>query len=368
MQHRPTPLDLLRANQDLDGIPDCGTASSTASWPSLPRTPAGASEVYGPETVLESPRSNGPLWLPETVFPASREYVPREEGSPWVRKENYLRYDVPPRLGDNRLPAVAYFQEWQSVLGSIPPLPETVTTPRSPVVGDLNPTYLDRILAWEQGVQSDTFGDAGYLGLTDEGFSGMQLPVTDTYLDTAFKEALVVEPSSSQGPRRDRIEIERGAAVVVEPRSQAPGVADNGVAPHRPQIKLPSAIHNATAPGYSAVQKDLIEVSSGTNLVPTANLTPIAQARRRSKRRRVDKPATPYVCTPCTEAEGIVVSFNCPKDLKRHERTTKAHNARVVEYCPCGKGVTRKDAMALHQKHCPGYKLRAGGAAAGFKD
>jgi len=362
-------LDLLKGSPDLDSFPDCGTASSTASWASLPRTPAGASEVYGPDTVLESPSSNGPLWLPDTVFPASREYVPREEGSPWVTKEKYLRYDVPPGLGDNRLPEVAYLQDWQPVLGSIPPLPETVTTPRSPVVGDPNPTDLDWILAWGQGVQSDTFGDVGGLGLTDEDFSGMQLPVTDTYLDTAFKEALVVEPSSSQhgeAPRRD-IEIERGAAVVVEPGSQAPGVADNGVAPRLPQLKFPSAIHNATAPGYSAVQKDLIEVSSGTNLVPTANLTPIAQARRRSRRRRADQPATEYVCTRCTEAEGIIVSFNCRKDLKRHKRTTKAHNACIVEYCSCGKGVTRKDAMALHRKYCPGNKLRAGGAAAGFE-
>jgi hypothetical protein len=55
-------------------------------------------------------------------------------------------------------------------------------------------------------------------------------------------------------------------AAVVEPGSQAPGVAVNGVALRLPHIKLPSDAQDATASG-SPLQKILNEVSAGANLM-----------------------------------------------------------------------------------------------------
>ena len=147
----------------------------------------------------------------------------------------------------------------------------------------------------------------------------------------------------------------------------APGVAENGLALPPPPLKLPSAIHGATALGFPAVQKDLTEVSSGTNLIPTANVTFNAQERRRRRERSAVKPkakpkpklksVTEFVCEECTSKLGWTVSFNCKKDLRRHQATTKAHGARNVAYCSCGKGVTRKDAMKSHRHGCKGHTL-----------
>jgi hypothetical protein len=132
-------------------------------------------------------------------------------------------------------------------------------------------------------------------------------------------------------------------------------------------LKLPSAIHSTTALEYPAVQKDSIEVSSGTNLIPTVDdVTFDVQGRRRRKGRqqqpgkptKVIKPAaSSFVCEECTLAKGSRVSFNCRKDLMRHRATTKAHGAHMVLFCSCGKGVTRRDAMKLHRRWCNGHTL-----------
>ena len=55
-------------------------------------------------------------------------------------------------------------------------------------------------------------------------------------------------------------------AAVANPGSQTPGVAVNGMARRRPQLKLPSDIQGATASG-SHHQKVLNEVSAGTSLM-----------------------------------------------------------------------------------------------------
>jgi len=154
---------------------------------------------------------------------------------------------------------------------------------------------------------------------------------------------------------------------VAEPGCYAPGVAENGVAPRPPHVKLSSATHCATALGFPAVQKDLAEVGSGTNLIPTANVTFNSQERRHRRGRSAVKPkakpkpklkpVTNFICEDCTSARGTMVGFNCQKDLKRHRATTKAHGARLVLKCSCGKGVTRKDAMRLHHRWCKGHTL-----------
>ncbi|KAI0301386.1 hypothetical protein BC826DRAFT_1173205 [Russula brevipes] len=135
---------------------------------------------------------------------------------------------------------------------------------------------------------------------------------------------------------------ERGAAVAAEPGADPPGVADTGVAPRLPPFKLPSAVQSATVPGCLAKQKNLNEFGAGTNLVPA----------RRPRRRFSCKKATEFVCEECTALQGRVVFFNCKKDLKRHKLSTKAHNARIVAYCECGKGATRIDGLKVHRKRC----------------
>jgi hypothetical protein len=203
--------------------------------------------------------------------------------------------------------------------------------------------------AWGQGVAEA----AERLG---EVLSTTSLPATDAYLYNAFEALGVDSQSTLLHPGR----VERGAMAVAsggsELGSQAPAVADNGVAPRGPLLKLPSPILGATAHGFPE-KEDLIEVSPGTNLVPAANATLNARARRRRTMRSrgsgsVDKPETRFKCEKCTDAVGFPVCFNCPKDLGRHQRTTKAHNASAVWRCECGRTGTRKDAWKSHRKHC----------------
>jgi len=311
---------------------------------SLPRTPE--NPMYGGYTWYnpESPSTDDQLWLPDAVLASSQKYVPGKERLTRVRKENrFAPYGVSPGLRGDRLPKATH----------IPDL--------SPVTGSM--------FAWGQGVEGftcdlpfDTYGE-GYLGQV---LSGTPLLATDACLGAGAMS----EDASQYGedPSQDnQIEpiVEHGVTVA-EPESHAPQVAGNGVAPRLPQIGLPSAIHCATALGFPAAQKDLVEVSSGTNLIPTANVTFNAQERRRSRGRWVVKPKakpkrkksdTEFVCEECTSARGWTVSFNCKKDLRRHQTTTKAHGAPFVLKCSCGTGVTRKDQMRLHQRSCKRHTL-----------
>jgi hypothetical protein len=142
-------------------------------------------------------------------------------------------------------------------------------------------------------------------------------------------------------------------AAVAEPGCKTPGIANNGVALRLPPTKLPSENPSAVAPGCY-LQRALTEVSAGSTT--SRAVTEVPGKRRPSTRRagvrpRVDKP-NEFECERCTKAQGFIVSFTCPKDLRRHMETTKAHNARAVAYCSCGKSVTRRDAMRSHRRHC----------------
>ena len=279
------------------------------------------------------------------------EYVPVER-LPRTRKPNrFMPYGVPPRLSGGRLPEATYDPDLSPVAGSMP--------------------------EWGLGVEGytwdpplETYGE-GYL---EQVLSGKPLLATDACLDPIFEDSSQYGDDLRPDNRFDPI-VERGVPVA-EPGCHHPGVAENGVAPPSPQLKLTSAIHRATALGFHAVQQDLTEASSGTNLIPTANVTSNAQERRRSRGRWAGKtkakakpkpkpkPMTEFVCEECTLARGVTVSYNCAKDLKRHKRTTKAHAARNVLFCSCGKGVTRMDAMKLHHRWCDGHTLKR--AAAGL--
>lgn len=236
-------------------------------------------------------------------------------------------------------------------------LPEAIhIADSSPVTGSK--------FAWGRGVEGftcdprvDTY-DERYLAQV---LSGTPLLATDACLDVTSEDT----SQYGEDPSRDN-QIEEHGFPVAEP-GYPPGVAENSVAPRLPQTELPSAIHCATAHGFSAVQKDSFEVSSGTNLIPTAHVTFNSQERRRLRGRSAVKPkakpkpklkpVTEFVCGECTSARGSIVSFNCQKDLRRHKATTKAHGARLVLKCSCGKGVTRKDAMRLHHRWCKGHTL-----------
>ena len=291
---------------------------------SLPRTPENPAWGSGRYTWYnhESP-SPDELWLPDAVPAGSQEYV-----SPGLRGNGLLKATHIPDL--------------------------------SPITGSM--------FAWGQGVEGftcdprfDTYGE-GYLRQV---LSGTPLLATDACLDAMSEDAT----QYGEDPSRDnQIEIEP----IVEHRvpvaeCHAPGVAENGVAPRLPHVRLPSAIHCATALGFLAAQKDLVEVSSGTNLIPTANVTFNAQERRSRRGRPAGKPkakpkpklkrVTEFVCEKCTSELGWTVSFNCNKDLRRHKATTKAHGAPIVLKCSCGTGVTRKDQMRLHHHSCTGHTL-----------
>jgi len=334
--HRPSRLNLIPYSRDSD--PGCMTSSSTISMASLPRTPE--NPVYGRYAWYnpESPSTDDQLWPPDAVLAGSQEYVPGKERLTRVRKENrFMPYEVSPGLRGDRLPKATH----------IPDL--------SPLTGSM--------LLWGQGAEGltcdlrlDTY-DEGYLG---QALSGTPLLATDARLDPTSEDA-----SQYGDPNQIEPIVEHGVPVA-EPGCRAPQVAENGVAPRLPQVKLPSAIPSATALGFPAVQKDSAEVSSGTNLIPTANVTFNAQERRRGRGRWVVKPKakpkrkksdTEFVCEECTSARGWTVSFNCKKDLRRHQTTTKAHGAPFVLKCSCGTGVTRKDQMRLHQRSCKRHTL-----------
>jgi hypothetical protein len=142
-------------------------------------------------------------------------------------------------------------------------------------------------------------------------------------------------------------ELERGATKAEELGSQTPGVA-NGVTLHHPPTRLPLEDPSAIAPGCYQ-REALAEVGAGS---ATSKAATEAHRKRKRLRVRKDKPATEFVCSACTKDQGRLVSFNCAKDLRRHIRTTKAHNARAVAFCSCGKSVTRRDAMKTHRKYC----------------
>ena len=312
------------------------------SMASLPRTPE--NPVYGGYTWYnpESPSTDDQLWLPDAVLASSQEYVPGKERLTRVRKENrFAPYGVSPGLRGDRLPKATHILDLSPVTGST--------------------------FAWGQGVEGftcdlpfDTYGE-GYLGQV---LSGTPLLATDACLDAMSEDASQYGEDPSQDNQIEPI-VEHGVTVA-EPESLAPGVAGNGVAPRLPQMRLPSAIHRATALGFPAVPKDSFEVSSGTNLIPTADVTFNAQERRcgrgrctvtKAKPKRKLKPDTEWVCEECTSARGSTVSFNCKKDLRRHKATTKAHGAPFVLKCSCGTGVTRKDQMRLHQRSCKRHTL-----------
>jgi hypothetical protein len=207
-------------------------------------------------------------------------------------------------------------------------------------------------------------------GYLEQALSGKPLLVT-----YAFPDPTSEDTSQYGDDLRPDSQIEEQGVPVAEPGCHYPGVAENGVAPLSPPVKLPSAIHRATALGFPAVQQDLTEASSGTNLIPTANVTFDVQERKRPRGRLAGKPkakakpkpkpkpVTEFVCEECTSARGSTVCFSCSKDLKRHKETTKAHGAPNILYCSCGKGETRKDSMTLHHIRCNGYTLKL--AAAG---
>ena len=190
---------------------------------------------------------------------------------------------------------------------------------------------------------------------------GQALPVASISHSETSVGALKVR----RGPawlEEERLEV-YGAAV--SPGRQNPGVAVTGVTQHSPQIKLPSETRSATASGYSK-PKDLTEVSAGSSLM-AASESPTyraevnkAQGKRsdstesqigptrtgRGKARGDKPPATELVCCGRT--------FSCAANLRKHKRTTKAHGARPVGECSCGKPVTRRDAMASHRRYCDG--------------
>jgi hypothetical protein len=139
-------------------------------------------------------------------------------------------------------------------------------------------------------------------------------------------------------------------ATVAEP-GQTPGDAVNGVALRSPQLKFPSEDQSSKASGCHK-EKVLNEVSAGTTLMAASKLPVYVTESNKAqkKRRRTERGDKP----PTTELMCCGWTFNCAKDLRRHKRTTKAHNAPVVARCSCGKGVTRKDAMTSHRQFCRG--------------
>ena len=213
---------------------------------SLLQTPE--NPVYGQYTWRspKSPDTDDQRWPPDAVLAGSQEHLPWNERLP-------MPYSVSPGVLGDSLPS-KHIANW------------------SPVA--------DPMLAWELGTEGfqvsgdprfGGYSDEGCLGLTERVISGTPLLATDACLDTVTEDVPGVELGSSQygeGPNQDcRIED------IGRVPSQTSGVAENGLAPPLPPIKLSSAVHSATALGYPA-KKDLTEVSSETNLIPTANVTP----------------------------------------------------------------------------------------------
>jgi hypothetical protein len=360
-------------------VPNSASSSSTLSTTPL-RTPASPSEEnvfsgYGQYTSPmgyvfqhpgESPSLDGLLGLPDAIHTGVQEYVSEGGRSPRISRRNRFKpYEISPGLRGKtrRIHEVMHPPDWLLAAESIPAVPWEPTTFGSTTGGDLE--NLMQIPAWQQGVNEsrdvplDTYSDAEYIGQVP---SGTSVATTVACLDTIFEEALCVDPRVTL-IRGDRENTERGAAVA-KPGGQAPAFADDSLAPRRPHIGHPSDRQSATASGYSPEQRVLSEVGSGTNPTPASNVVPDTQRRRR-RRRRADKPVTPFVCEDCTVVERSEVSFNCMKDLKRHQATTVTHNAPEILFCSCGKGVTRKDAMTLHHRYCNGHTQEPGEAATG---
>lgn len=152
-----------------------------------------------------------------------------------------------------------------------------------------------------------------------------------------------------------------GAIAPLEPGSQTPDVTV-GVALHLPPTIPPWDIQGMTASRCYPL-KNLAEVSAGTTLTATSEAA--AEDKQAPRRRRVRRtaraniPATELECGQCNR------SFNCKKDLRRHQRSTKAHGAPEVAKCSCGKGVTRIDAMKSHRRFCRGTTLPPDGTTMG---
>ena len=206
------------------------------------------------------------------------------------------------------------------------------------------------------GPWSDSAFGNDFLSLDDTGL-GQTLDQTHLPDADALHNATILTRPPWTGFLFDQ---QRGAAIA-EPGSQTPGVTI-GVALRLPQAKLPSDIQDAMASGYCP-QKALAEVSTGTTLTATSKVAvedKQAPRRRRVRRtERVSVPATELECGQCNR------SFNCRKDLRRHQRSTKMHGAPEVAKCSCGKGVTRVDAMKSHRRFCRGSTLPPDGTTVG---
>ena len=184
-------------------------------------------------------------------------------------------------------------------------------------------------------------------------------------MDLLLNDVMLAQP---QGPTRLPAEDVQhafdqpvcGAIAPLEPGSQTPGVTV-GVALRLPQLTLPSENRSATA-SKCYPRKVLNEVSAGTNLMATSRSAVYFAESNKAQGKR-PKRGTPradkvHECKPCKKF------FNSKKDLHRHLRSTKAHNARPVAYCTCGKSVTRTDAMRSHRAYCQGTTVETGAAQA----
>ena len=207
------------------------------------------------------------------------------------------------------------------------------------------------------GPWSDSAFGNDFSCLDDTGL-GQTLDQTHLPDADALHNATILTRSSWTGFLFDQ----QREAANAEPGSLTPGVTV-GVALRLPLAKLPSDIQSAMASGCYQQQKVLAEVSAGTTFTATSKVAvEDKQAPRRRRVRRTERtsvPATELECGQCNR------SFNCKKDLRRHQRSTKAHGAPEVAKCSCGKGVTRVDAMKSHRRFCRGSTLPPDGTTVG---
>ena len=189
----------------------------------------------------------------------------------------------------------------------------------------------------------------------------LQLPLADDWSNAAFEQVCMKwlndMPAQPQGltqlPVEDPQRQQVCGAVPPEPGIQTPGVTVNGVALRLPPVKLSSDNQSVVSGCYP--RKIVTEVSAGTNLMATSRsavyFTESNKAQGKIRKRRMPSDEV-HECKPCKK------TFNCKKDLYRHLRTTKAHNATPVAVCTCGKSVTRIDAMRSHRSYCRGTTLQ----------
>jgi hypothetical protein len=188
----------------------------------------------------------------------------------------------------------------------------------------------------------------------------LQLPLADDWSNAAFEQVWMkwlndIQPQGlTQLPVEDPQRQQVCGAVPPEPGIQTSGVTVNGVALRLPHVILPSDNQSAVAPGCYP-RKIVTEVSAGTNLMATSRsavyFTESNKAQGKIRKRRTPSDEV-HECKPCKK------TFNCKKDLRRHLRSTKAHNASPVAVCTCGKMVTRMDAMRSHRSYCRGTTLQ----------